>query len=118
MFLPTFKNTFFLSLNNKVRRDFLFAFWRVRGLAAGIKTKMTQGMYHYIKQAWKKPDMKILRERMIQWRASEAIEKVDKPLRLDRARNLGYKDKKGFTVARIRLRRGGHKIPRPIRGRR
>src|SRR3989344_5447746 len=79
---------------------------------------MTKGMYHYIKQAWKKPDMKILRERMISWRASEAVVKVDKPLRLDRARSLGYKDKKGFVMARIRLLRGGHARPRPIRGRR
>ena len=79
---------------------------------------MAQGMYHYIKQAWKKPDKSTLRERMIEWRKSLAIEKVDKPLRLDRARNLGYKDKKGFVVARVRVVRGGHKRPRPNKGRR
>ena len=79
---------------------------------------MAHGFYHYIKKAWRKPNVKILRERMIQWRASEVIVKVDKPLRLDRARSLGYKDKKGFVVARVRLLRGGHKRPRPIRGRR
>ena len=79
---------------------------------------MAHGMYHYIKQAWKKPDMKVLRERMIAWRASEAVVKVEKPLRLDRDRGLGYKDKKGFVVARVRLLRGGHKRSRPIRGRR
>ena len=75
-------------------------------------------MYHYIKQAWKKPDVKTLRERMISWRASEVFTKVDKPLRLDRARALGYKDKKGIVVIRVRVKRGGHKRPRPIRGRR
>ena len=79
---------------------------------------MTKGMYHYIKQAWKKPDAKTLRERMIGWRKSEAQVKVDKPLRLDRARALGYKDKKGFCIIRIRLKRGGHKRPRPNKGRR
>lgn len=79
---------------------------------------MTKGMYHYIREAWKKPDEKVLRERMIQWRRSETQVKVDKPLRLDKARALGYKDKKGFVVIRIRLGRGGHKRPRPNKGRR
>ena len=79
---------------------------------------MTRGFYYYIKQAWKKPDIKTLRERMIEWRKSQAITKVDKPLRLDRARILGYKDKKGFVVVRVRLKRGGHKRPRPNKGRR
>lgn len=83
-----------------------------------MEREMTRGMYHYIKQAWKKPDVKTLRERMIQWRKESAQVKVDKPLRLDRARNLGYKDKKGFVVIRIRLKRGGHKRPRPNKGRR
>ena len=31
---------------------------------------------------------------MIEWRKSEAFTKVDKPLRLDKARAIGYKDKK------------------------
>jgi large subunit ribosomal protein L15e len=79
---------------------------------------MAHGMYHYIKQAWKEPDMKILRERMIEWRASPAFVKVDKPLRLDRARALGYKDKKGFVVVRVRVMRGGHRRSRPNKGRR
>ena len=80
--------------------------------------KSSKGMYHYIKQAWKKPDKKVLRERMVEWRASETQVKVDKPLRLDKARALGYKDKKGFVIIRIRLKRGGHKRPRPNKGRR
>jgi large subunit ribosomal protein L15e len=80
--------------------------------------KSAKGMYYYIKQAWKKPDMKILRERMTDWRSEEVQVKVDKPLRLDRARALGYKDKKGFVVIRIRVKRGGHKRSRPNKGRR
>ncbi|MFH1327123.1 MAG: 50S ribosomal protein L15e [archaeon] len=79
---------------------------------------MSKGMYHYIKQAWKKPDTKRLRELMISWRKEPVQIKVDKPLRLDRARNLGYKDKKGFVIIRVRLKRGGHKRPRPNKGRR
>lgn len=79
---------------------------------------MVKGMYHYIREVWKKPDKKILRERMIEWRASESIVKVDNPLRLDRARSLGYKAKTGFIIARVRIRRGGHKRSRPNKGRR
>src|SRR3989344_3872300 len=79
---------------------------------------MVKGMYHYIKEAWKKPDKKILRERMVEWRKSEVQTRVDKPLRLDRARALGYKDKKGFVIIRIRIKRGGHKRSRPTKGRR
>lgn len=75
-------------------------------------------MYHYIKQAWKKPDKKTMQQRMIEWRKSPVQVAVDKPLRLDRARALGYKDKTGFTVVRIRIKRGGHKRPRPNKGRR
>jgi len=79
---------------------------------------MAHGMYHYLAQAWRKPDKKILRKKMIEWRASEVFTRVDKPLRLDRARALGYKDKKGFVVIRIRVKRGGHKRLRPNKGRR
>ncbi len=79
---------------------------------------MVKGFYHYLRQAWKKPDKKTLRERMIEWRKSGVFTKVDKPLRLDRARALGYRDKKGFVIIRIRIKRGGHKRPRPNKGRR
>ncbi len=79
---------------------------------------MAKGLYHYLRQAWKKPDKKTLRERMIKWRKSGVFTKVEKPLRLDRARVLGYKNKKGFVIIRIRIKRGGHKRPRPNKGRR
>jgi large subunit ribosomal protein L15e len=78
---------------------------------------MSHGVYYHIKQAWKKPDKEILRKRMIDWRHSPVISGVEKPLRLDRARALGYKAKKGFVIARIRIKRGGHKRPRPAKGR-
>lgn len=79
---------------------------------------MAKGMYYQIQKAWKKPDIRTLRKRMIEWRKSGVFTKVDKPLRLDRARSLGYRDKKGFVIIRIRLKRGGHKRPRPNKGRR
>lgn len=79
---------------------------------------MVKGLYHFLREAWKKPDAKTLRERMVGWRKEGVFTKVEKPLRLDRARALGYKDKKGFVIIRIRVKRGGHKRPRPNKGRR
>ena len=78
---------------------------------------MAKGMYFYLREAWKKPDRETEHTRMIQWRAGGSIVKVDKPLRLDRARALGYKDKKGVIVVRVRLRRGGRKRTRHKHGR-
>jgi large subunit ribosomal protein L15e len=71
-----------------------------------------KGMYHYIRQAWKKPDKERLRELMIDWRKGQTITKLDKPTRIDRARSLGYKAKKGFVIVRVIIGRGGRKRPR------
>jgi large subunit ribosomal protein L15e len=79
---------------------------------------MAQGLYHYVAKEWQKPNMEVMRQRMIDWRESDAIVKVSKPLRIDRARALGYKAKKGFVVVRVRIGRGGHKRSRPNAGRR
>ena len=78
---------------------------------------MTQGMYHYLKEAWKNPSQENVKSRLIQWRAGNSIERVDKPLRLDKARALGYKAKIGFIVLRVRLKRGGRKRSRHKHGR-
>ncbi len=75
------------------------------------------GVSKYLREAWKKPDIKVLRQRMIEWRKGESIVRVEKPLRLDRARALGYKAKKGIVVVRVRVKRGGHKRTRPNKGR-
>jgi len=76
------------------------------------------GVAKYLREAWKKPDKKLLRERMTEWRRGDAITRVDKPLRLDRARALGYKAKKGVSVVRVRVKRGGHSRTRPNKARR
>src|SRR3989338_3381915 len=78
---------------------------------------MTNGLYHHLREIWKKPDSEKLRQLMIDWRKENAVVKLDKPTRLDRARTLGYKAKKGFVVARVRVARGGHKRPKPVKGR-
>ncbi|MBX4196288.1 50S ribosomal protein L15e [Candidatus Pacearchaeota archaeon] len=75
------------------------------------------GMYHYLKQAWRNPSRELMQERLIQWRAGDAFTVVDKPLRLDKARMLGYKAKKGIVVVRVRLKRGGRKRSRHTHGR-
>ncbi len=77
-----------------------------------------KGMYHYLRETWKKPDVEKLRQRMIEWRKGNTIVKVEKPLRLDRARSLGYKAKKGFVTVRVRIKRGGRKRPHRRKGRR
>lgn len=64
--------------------------------------------YDYIKQNIREN----LRKTMISWRASETIVKLEKPSDIGRARNLGYKDKKGFIVVRVRILRGGRKRPK------
>ncbi len=79
---------------------------------------MTKGLFHYLREAWKKPDREVLKKRMIEWRKSNTIVKVEKPLRLDRARAMGYKAKKGIIVVRVRIGRGGRKRTRPHKGRR
>ena len=57
-------------------------------------------------------------ERLASWRKEKAITRVDKPLRLVRARTLGYKAKQGFVVVRVRVRRGGRRKKVPSSARR
>ena len=79
---------------------------------------MAQGLYHQLRQIWKRPDPLRLRALMIGWRKENDVEKIDKHTRLDRARSLGYKAKKGYVVARVRLVRGGRKRERTNKARR
>ena len=72
-------------------------------------------LYKYIRQAWKKPNNQ---QRLIKWRQEPVTVKVDHPTRLDRARSLGYKAKKGIIVVRQRVNRGGKQRPKFKGGRR
>jgi len=78
--------------------------------------------YKYIAEAWKKPKESFVKELMWQraiiWRKQDAIVRIERPTRLDRARNLGYKAKQGFVLARVRVRRSGFRKTRPASGRR
>lgn len=79
-------------------------------------------MYKYLKEAWKRPEKsyiyEVMRERVIRWRRQPVTVRIEKPTRLDRARSLGYKAKKGFVVVRTRVRRGRRNKIRPKLGRR
>ena len=73
-------------------------------------------------KAWRKPESsyvkEVMKERVILWRKEQAIIRVDKPTRIDRARRLGYKDKAGYVVTRVRVRKSGYRRQRPKMGRR
>lgn len=60
----------------------------------------------------------LMRSRMREWRHGPAIERVERPTRLERARALGYKPKQGVVLVRVRVRKGGRRKERPSRGRR
>ncbi len=83
------------------------------------------GIYKYLRKNWQKPDKTLKaavealhKERLIAWRKEGATERIMRPTRLDRARSLGYKAKKGFVVVRQRVLRGGHIRPDIKGGRR
>lgn len=81
-----------------------------------------KGIYHYIAEAWNKPDKSYVKtlqyERLIQWRREENYIRVDHPTRLDRARKLGYKAKQGYVVVRGRVRKGSMNKAKIRKGRR
>ena len=49
------------------------------------------------------------KQRLIQWRKQHTVERIKKPTKPARARRLGYKAKKGFVMARTRVKRGGRR---------
>lgn len=72
---------------------------------------MAKGLYQFIREKWKMNEARkdLKRERLIEWRREPRFKKVEKPIRLDRARALGYKAKKGFVIVRGRIERGGRR---------
>ena len=59
-----------------------------------------------------------LRDRATLWRKQNAIIRIDKPTRIQRARRVGYKAKQGIVVVRMRVGTGGMRKQRPVAGRR
>jgi large subunit ribosomal protein L15e len=76
---------------------------------------INMGFYNYLERSWQETGIK--REELIKWRKEPSILRIKKPARLGRARRLGYKDKKGVIVVRVRIRKGGIKREKPGKGR-
>ena len=68
-------------------------------------------------QLWK-DNARELRKRIVGWRKQNAIVRIEKPSRIQRARRLGYKAKQGIIVIRMRVGTGGMRKQRPTGGRR
>jgi large subunit ribosomal protein L15e len=66
---------------------------------------------------WKDNSSEI-RDRIIGWRKEDAVTRIEKPSRIQRARRLGYKAKQGIVVVRMRVGTGGMRKQRPRGGRR
>ena len=83
---------------------------------------MVKSFYGYVRDAWKKPDESYVNElrweRLQTWRKEGSVTRIQRPTRIDRARSLGYKAKQGIIMTRVKVRRGGLRLPRYIRGRR
>lgn len=83
---------------------------------------MARSFYSHIREAWKTPSEGKLAElqwqRTQEWRKQGAIERIDRPTRLDTARSLGYKAKQGVVVARVSVRKGSARKQRFTAGRR
>ena len=83
---------------------------------------MARSFYSHIRDAWRNPDDGALAElqwqRKQDWRKQGAIERIERPTRLDKARSQGYKAKQGIIVARVSVRKGSARKQRHKAGRR
>ncbi|MFW5903019.1 MAG: 50S ribosomal protein L15e [archaeon] len=61
---------------------------------------------------------KAYKERIQEWRKDPTIKKIEKPTNPIKAKQIGYKAKQGFVVARVKERKGSGIHIRPNRGRR
>jgi large subunit ribosomal protein L15e len=59
--------------------------------------------YDYIKESLRSN----LKPKLIEWRREGVFVKLEKPSDIGRARKLGYKDKKGISIIRVKIIRGG-----------
>merc|ERR1712165_91775 len=73
------------------------------------------GAYKYMTELYRKKQSDVmrylLRIRCWQYRQLAKVHRVPRSTRPDKARRLGYKNKQGFVLFRIAMRRGGRKRP-------
>lgn len=83
---------------------------------------MARSAYSHIREAWQDSsnDMhdELQWQRTQEWRRQGAIERIERPTRLDKARALGYKAKQGVILARVSVRKGSARKSRFRKGRR
>ncbi|MBC5793383.1 MAG: 50S ribosomal protein L15e [Nanohaloarchaea archaeon] len=78
------------------------------------------GYYEYAKDQYEQPKEnldELWQQRLVEWRQQDSIISVENPTRLPKARELGYKAKKGFNTARVKVKKGATKRKRPAGGR-
>jgi len=73
------------------------------------------GAYRYVSELYRKKQSDVmrylLRIRAWQYRQLTKLHRCPRPTRPDKARRLGYRNKQGFVIYRICMRRGGRKRP-------
>ena len=82
---------------------------------------MSESAYGRIREASKGARkggaQELTKTRLIAWRRELVFQRIDKPTRLDAARQRGYKAKQGYVIVRTRIRRGGRRKIRAVRAR-
>merc|ERR1711998_455349 len=79
----------------------------------GLLLNIIMGAYKYLQELWRKKQSDIIRfimrVRCWEYRQLAVIHRVQRPPRLDKARAMGFKQKQGYAIYRVRIRRGGRK---------
>jgi len=82
----------------------------VASIHKDVKTKINKPFHSQLRE--------LMGERKKAWRRGPSVSKVEHPTRINKARQYGFKAKQGFSIARVRVRRGGARKSRPKKGRR
>lgn len=78
------------------------------------------GFYKYVQKTFQQEyaaRSPLYRQRLQQWRKGPSIARVEKPTNIARARVLGYRAKREFVIARVRVPRGKRRRSKPDQGR-
>lgn len=77
-------------------------------------------LYKYVKESFEKglkEKTPLMKERLVEWRKESSIERIERPTNLSRAREIGYKAKKEYVVARVKIDKGRRSRYKPDQGR-
>merc|ERR1712168_10791 len=87
----------------------------VQGIQSYVLLRVGMGAYKYLSELYRKKQSDVmrylLRIRCWQYRQLNKVHRCPRTTRPDKARRLGYKNKQGFVVYRVCMRRGGRKRP-------